>query len=366
MVEHMLFKGTPTRSALDIAEAAENVGGRMNAYTSRDITAYYIHILKEDVDMAVSLLSDMIQNSTFPEDELAKERDVILQEIGMVADAPDDLVFDLYQMTAYRNQAVGAPILGTEETVSSIPKQALHDYVARFYTPSRLVVSAAGNLDHDDFVAKVRDAFAALPQDQKADPLPIADYTGGSHTEIKELEQTHIVVGYQAPSRHAPSYRAASLLASIMGGGMASRLFQEVREKRGLVYSVFATYQSLSDGGQFMIYAGTGAEKVPEFMSVLESEIQKIIKDGVTIDELNRVKTQAKASLLMGRESMMTRVNQQAKYMINHNEVLDIEKLRTEIESITIENVQHVAQQIFATQRTICSVGADLKQAIKQ
>lgn len=357
MVEHMMFNGTPTRSAQDIVNQIESVGGQMNAYTSRELTAYYIHLLKEDVPLALDILSDMIQYSTFPDREIDKERGVILQEIGMTLDTPDDLVFDLYQQTAYPNQSLGAPILGTAKIIEVIQKETLQDYVRRFYTPDKLVISAAGNITHDEVVGWVEKYFTALPTPSNENYAP-AQYHGGKIRVEKELEQTHIVMGYQSIDKKHPDYYAAVLLSTILGGGMSSRLFQEVREKRGLVYTVYSSYTAYHDDGQFEIYAGTGPDKVTELMPVIEEEIKKIIDNPVTVEELKSAKSQIRTSMLMGRESMLSRANRQAKYMINFNRDLNVQDLIVKIEAVTPEHIQATAQNIFSTKQTLSILGA--------
>ena len=356
MVEHMLFNGTPTRTSQQIAEEIESVGGQMNAYTSREITAYYIHLLKENTDLGVEILADILQRPTFPDQELEKERGVIIQEIGMNNDTPDELIFDQYQETAYPGQALGSPILGTAEIVANMPKDALFDYVERFYTPKRLVVSAAGNVDHDVFVEKVSNLFADLPPDSNEN-YKAADYHGGEHRDYKDLEQSHVVLGFQGVERDDPAYYAAMMLSTILGGGMSSRLFQEVREKRGLVYSVFASHSAYHDDGQFEIYAGTGPDRLGELMPVLCDEALKCMQETVDVQELDRAKAQVRAGLLMSRESMMSRANRQAKYLINFSTLPDIQKIITNIDAVKTEDVQAVAQRIFTSHPTLAALG---------
>lgn len=356
MVEHMMFKGTPTRSAIRIAEEVEDVGGNMNAYTSRENTAYHIHLLKEDMGLALDILSDIIQNATLPPEEVEREREVILQEIGMTADTPDDIVFDHYQETAYPDQALGAPILGRVEIISAMTRDTLADYIRRFYTPGRLVVSAAGNVDHERFVEHVARNMTSLPQDVPFSERP-AQYRGGEHRTEKQLEQSHVVLGFQGMGRHDPLAYATGALATIMGGGMSSRLFQEVREKRGLVYSVFSFHSAYQDDGQFAIYAGTGPDKLNELIPVVCAEIGKLVERPVTMAELNRAKAQMKASLLMARESMTTRANQQAKYLINYGEIIDIHERIRIIDAITQDDIQKAAARIFASMPTLAGLG---------
>jgi predicted Zn-dependent peptidase len=355
MVEHMMFKGTPTRSAVQIAEEIENVGGHMNAYTSREITAYHIHLLREDMPLALNVLADIIQNPVLPEEEIARERSVIVQEIGMTLDTPDDWVFDLHQEVSFPNQTLGAPILGKTEIVQNMSRDTLSDYVTRFYTPGRLVVSASGNLEHTDIVKRVQDSLANLPQDTKSDIVPAA-YKGGEVRVQKELEQSHVVLGFEGLARTDDDYYAATTLATLMGGGMSSRLFQEIREKRGLVYSVFSFHHSYQDTGQFAIYAGCSESKLTELVPVLCEEIGKATRP-VSEGELNRAKSQLKASLLMGRESMMTRAGMQARQLIHFGDILDIRKKIALIDALTVADIARVAKKIFATEPTLAALG---------
>jgi len=239
MVEHMMFKGTKTRDALDIAQSIENVGGHMNAYTSREVTSYHAHMLENDMGLGLEVLGDMYKNSTLPDDEIERERQVILQEIGMCHDTPDDLVFDNYYETAYPGQTLGAPILGSSNHVTNMSRQALTDFIKNFYTPSRTVISAAGNVDHDALVEKASTVFADLPKDIDFEPKPAA-YNGNENRVQKDLEQAHFILGFQSFSRLDDDHYTAQALSTLLGGGMSSRLFQEVREKRGLVYSIFS------------------------------------------------------------------------------------------------------------------------------
>ncbi len=356
MVEHMLFNGTPTRSSLEIAQAIESVGGQINAYTGREVTAYYVHLLKEDTRLALDTLADMIQRSTFPDKELEKERGVIVQEIGMSNDTPDDIIFDYYQETAYPDQTLGAPILGRAEIIERMKKETLRDYVQRFYTPRKMVVSAAGNIRHEDMVAYAGELFADLPADKDC-IAEAARYEGGEARHEKDLEQSHVVLGFQGISRHDPDYYAAVLLATIMGGGMSSRLFQEIREKRGLVYSIYASHTSYHDDGQFEIYAGTGGDKLPELVPVVCDELMKSMQDIVPLDELARAKAQLKASILMSRESMMSRANRQAKYLLNFGEGPDVRHLIDLIEKVTPDTLQRMAQRLFSGKPTLAALG---------
>jgi predicted Zn-dependent peptidase len=356
MVEHMLFKGTAKRDAARIAEEIEDVGGQVNAWTSREMTAYHIHLLKEDMPLALDVLADIVQNASMPEEEIARERHVILQEIGMTADTPDDLVFDHYQETAYPGQALGAPILGRAEIVGGMDRDTMMGYVRRFYTAKRLVVSAAGNVNHAGFAARVRDLFGGLPEGGEAAAHLKADYKGGESRVEKTLEQAHVVLGFRGVPRKDRDYYAATGLATILGGGMSSRLFQEIREKRGLVYSVFSFHSAYQDDGQFAVYAGTGADDLEELVPVLCDEILKATHT-ITEAELARARAQMKASLVMGRESMMSRAGQQAKQLIHFGTMLDVaEKVRM-IDDLTLERIHGMAKRIFSAKPTLASLG---------
>ena len=355
MVEHMLFKGTKKRDALKIVEEIENVGGSMNAYTSREITSYHIHLLGQDVPLALDVLADMYLNSTLPADEIERERGVILQDIGMCHDTPDDLVFDIFSETAYPKQSLGAPILGRAENITNMQQSHLSGYITQFYKPANTVISAAGDVKHDDFVAQVEDLFAV--QEASAPCVyEAAKYQGGETRMEKELEQSHFVLGFQGIGRNDDDYYAVQALSTLLGSGMSSRLFQEVREKRGLVYSIFSYHSGYQDAGQFGIYAGTGPEKLNEIIPVICDEVMKVggdVKEG----ELARAKSQLKTGLLMGRESMMTRADQQAKYAIFRNETFDAEKLIAKIDAIDLAAIERAAKKIFATRPTLAALG---------
>ena len=371
LVEHMLFKGTTKRTARDIAEEVEGIGGHMNAYTSREVTGYYFHVIKDHVPLVLDVLADMMQNSTYAQDELERERQVILQEIGMNADTPDELLFDHYQECAFPGQTLGAPILGTAEIVSTMPREAIMAYVKKFYTPHNLVISAAGHIDHDDFVKQVTALFNDLPDNQIAG-YPHSDYKGGDIRTEKELEQAHVLFGFKGIKRSHPGYYDMVAMAHILGGGMSSRLFQEIRENRGLAYNIYSFHSTFRDDGVFGIYAGTGGDRLKELMDTLVDELKKFAASVTELD-VDRTKKQLKASLLMGRESMSTRADQNAKHLLYHNRVLDTDDLRRRIDQISIKGVTDLATSTFSGVPTIAAIGplaqlpsyADIQQKLK-
>src|SRR6202040_3381445 len=296
-LEHMAFKGTERRSALAIAEEIEAVGGHLNAYTSRESTAYYAKVLKEDVPLALDILSDILQYSTFDCEEIERERAVILQEIGQANDTPDDIIFDYFQERAFPGQAMGRPVLGSPEIIKKLARKSVVSYLKDHYSASRMVLSAAGNLDHDRFVALAETLLSDLPKERAVTTEP-ARYVGGEHRQDRDLEQLPLVLGFPGLKLDDPDYYAAAVLSTAFGGGMSSRLFQEVREKRGLVYSIYSFTHGYRDGGLFGIYAGTGEAEAAELLPVLCEQTRKL-DDGFQPAELARARAQMKAGLLM-------------------------------------------------------------------
>lgn len=356
MVEHMMFKGTPLRNAKQIAEQVENVGGQMNAYTSREVTSYYMHVLKDDARLGLEILSDILQRPTMPEDEIERERHVILQEIGMTEDTPDDIIFDEYQELAFPNQGLGAPILGRREIIEAMQRAPLMDYVERFYTGNRIIVSAAGNINHEELVAMVHELLGDLPRGEDLKLSP-GQYQGGYLAHDKELEQAHVILGFEGVSRmDEKEYYTAQALSTILGGGMSSRLFQEIREKRGLVYSVYSFQQGYRDTGHFGIYAGTGPDDLPEMVPVMCEELVRLA-DSLTEEEVARARAQLKASLMMGRESMMNRADHQAKHMIYRDKVLVPSALSDKLQNLSADDIAALARKIFSTTPTLIGLG---------
>ena len=256
LLEHMAFKGTSRRSAADIAAEIEDVGGHLNAYTSKEITAYYARVLKEDISLALDILADILKNSVFDSVELDREREVILQEIGQAADTPEDVAHDAFQAAAYPGQPVGRPILGAPEIIRTIPRAAIVDYMSSRYKPGSMVLSAAGAVDHGQLVELAENLFGDMAPGQAPETEP-AVYQGGEERIIKPSEQAHVFFGLPGPHFGAADYYAGHVLSALYGGGMSSRLFQEIREKRGLCYSIYSFMSSMSDTGMFGIYAGT-------------------------------------------------------------------------------------------------------------
>jgi predicted Zn-dependent peptidase len=354
-LEHMAFKGTERRSATAIAEEIEAVGGHINAYTAREQTAYYVKVLKEDTALGADIIGDILTHSTFDPDELERERGVILQEIGQANDTPDDIIFDHFQEKAYPDQPMGRPVLGTEEGIRAMKRDTLMSYMRRHYAASNTVIAAAGNLDHDHFLDLVQTHFADLPLDPAPGVMP-GRYEGGEFREARDLDQVHIVLGFPAVAYRDPEYYPSMMLSTLLGGGMSSRLFQEIREKRGLVYSVYSFTAPYVDGGLFGIYAGTGESEAAELMPVTLDELHKV-QTGVTEAELARARAQVKASLLMSLESTGSRCEQLARQMQIFGRVVPTAETVAKIEAVTIDEVQRTAARIFRAAPTLAAMG---------
>lgn len=355
LLEHMAFKGTRRRDARRIAEEIETVGGDLNAATSIEQTAYYARILREDVGLGLDILADILTDSVFDPDELTREKNVIIQEIGAVEDAPDDLVYDLFTETAYPDQAVGRRVLGTPETVSALDRDAIAQYLAAHYRASRMVVSAAGAVDHQHLVEEATRRFEALPRGAVAPPPP-AVYCGGETRIETDHEQANILFGFEGLSYRDADFQALGVLSNIVGGGMSSRLFQEVREKRGLCYSIHSFQWGLDDTGVFGISASASPEDLETLMPVAIDELMGAI-DKPTAIEVTRAKAQLKAGLMMALESSSNRAEQMARHILIYSRPLSMAEIAAKIEAVTVEDVRRVGHRLIASPPTLAAIG---------
>ena len=355
LLEHMAFKGTERRSALDIAAEIEAVGGHVNAYTSREHTAYYAKVLKADVGLAVDILADILQHSTFDAGELERERAVVLQEIGQAQDTPDDIIYDLFQERAFPDQPMGQPVLGRAEIIKALDRDKVAGYQKNTYAAPGMILVAAGNVSHEALVVLAERAFNNLAPKSAARTEP-ALYTGGDLRELRDLEQVHVLLGFPGFAFGDRDYYAASVLSTAFGGGMSSRLFQEIREKRGLVYSIYSFSHSYSDGGLFGIYAGTGEDEAAELVPVLTEEIRKLAA-GLEPVELERARAQLKAGLLMSLEATAARCEQQASHMLVFGRPLDPAELVRYIDAVDEDAVIRVARRLTSAAPTLAALG---------
>jgi predicted Zn-dependent peptidase len=355
LIEHMVFKGTERRDALSIVEEIEAVGGHLNAHTSREYTAYYAKVLKDDAALAVDILADMVQHAKLDVQELDRERAVVIQEIMQAHDTPDDIVFDRFQETAFPGQPIGRSVLGTADLIRSIPREALIAYVNDHYRASKIVLAASGRIDHDRLVELAEHAFSSLDAGTSKTREP-ALYVGGDCREDRDLEQAHIILGFTGAAYQDPDFYALSVLSALLGGGMSSRLFQEVREKRGLVYSIYSFPTSFIDSGLFGIYAGTGKKEVAELIPLVCTEMVKVLSD-VTEEEVARAKAQLKSSILMSLESTSARCEHLARQLVVFGRPLTVSEVVNEVAAVDVAAVQRAARRLIEGPLTLTGLG---------
>ena len=349
LLEHMAFKGTKRRNARQIVEAIEAVGGDLNAATSIESTAYYARVLKADVPLALDVLADILSDSTFEPQELQREQNVIVQEIGAVEDTPDDLVFERMHETAFPGQPVGRSILGTPETVRSIDAPRLRAYLARNYRGPNMLVAAAGAIEHETIVAEAEKRFADFNGPAAPAPEP-AHFDGGTRVEKRDLEQVHIALALQGVSTRDEQLYNLQVFTSVLGGGMSSRLFQEVREKRGLCYSISAFHMPYSDTGLFGLYAGTDERDAPELMSVVIDQIG-LATEHLSEAEVARAKAQMKAGLLMALESSEARLGQLARQMLAYGRPIPLDEIVAKVDAVTVERARAAGRMLIGRGR---------------
>ena len=344
-LEHMAFKGTLKRSSLDIAQAIENVGGYINAYTSREMTAYYARVLENDVPLAIDVISDILLNPIFDKQELETERGVILQEIGQSLDTPDDVIFDWLQETAYPDQPLGRTILGSTERVRNFSRDDLIGFVSDHYGPEQMVLSAAGAINHEEVVSQAKSLFDKKVPIKKSKAVRSL-YSGGELQVEKDLEQAHFALAFEAPGYLSDSIYASQIYSIALGGGMSSRLFQEIREKRGLCYTIFAQAGAYSDTGLLTIYSGTSSENLKNLSDITISEMKRAAIDFEQA-ELDRARVQMKAGMLMGLESASSRVERLARMLIIWNRIPSLDEVVQKIDAVSLEDVRSFASNIL-------------------
>lgn len=355
-IEHMVFKGSQKRTALQIAEDIENVGGKTNAYTSREHTVFYAHMLKNDLELAIDVLTDMLTAPTFNTADMDKEKEVVIQEIKQTYDDPGDIVFDYFQQTAFADQPLGMSILGPKERVKAFVADDLRLYMNERYTADNMVVVAVGNLNHSDFADMVAKRMSSIPRSgRKTTAKQI--YTGGSFIKNRKIEQAQVLLGFPGFKRVCDDYYKAAIMSTILGGNMSSRLFQEIREKRGLVYTVYSFSSSYTQSGIVGIYAGLNQDDIKTYIPVVANEIKKITQEKVTDKELDRVKVQFKAGIMMATESSSSVAEMLARQYLRFNRHIPMEEIISQIESINKDDVLDVAQRIFSGKITYTLLG---------
>ena len=356
LLEHMAFKGTKRRSARQIAEEIEAVGGELNAATGVETTAYYARVLGEDVVLALDILADILTEPAFDPAELVREQNVIIQEIGAAADTPDDLVFDLFQERAFPGQAIGRPILGTPKSVRAATPTRLRAYLKRHYRAGRMVVGAAGAVDHDQVVREIEGRLKNVPV-VDIEPAERARYMGGTNLGARELEQAHLVLGLEGSSYHSPDIYALQVFVQLLGGGMSSRLFQEAREKRGLCYSISAFHSAFADTGLFGVYAGTDSGDTGELMRVVIDELADAAENA-NETEIGRARSQLKVGLLTALESSQARAEQVARQILVFGRVIPLEEIVAKVDAVGVAQARAAGRALVAGGRpTLAALG---------
>lgn len=356
LLEHMAFKGTRRRSARAIAEEIEAAGGDLNAATGVEQTAYYAHVLAADTSLALDILADILTESTFDREELEREKGVILQEIGAVEDTPDDLVFDLFNATAFPEQPIGRAILGTPAGVAGFNRDAIGQYLSRHYRSAGMVIGAAGAVEHARIVDEATARFAALGLDNSSPIAVPAHYVGGDKRLRRRLEQAHIVVGWEGLPYVDDDHYAVQIFANAVGGGMSSRLFQEIRERRGLAYSIYTFHWAYYDTGLFGFYAATSAADIPDLMPVAVDALAQATED-LTEDEIRRAKAQMKVSLLAALESPTARAEQTARHVLAFGRVLTREEMISRVEELDLEAIKAAGRKALRSAPTVTAIG---------
>ena len=354
-LEHMAFKGTKRRSSLQIAEEIEDVGGYINAYTSREMTAYYARVLEKDVGLALDVIGDIVLNPAFDKKEIEVERHVILQEIGQALDTPDDIIFDWLQEVSYPDQAFGRTILGPSEQVSAFSRADLKAFVAQHYGPGQMILAAAGGVNHDEIVAQATEIFGAMKA-KPATTFQPAAFKGTERREVKDLEQVHFAMAFDAPGYRHPDVYTAQVYSMTMGGGMSSRLFQKVREERGLCYSIFAQSGAYEDTGQITIYAGTSADEIGELTQITMDELKRAADD-MSEAEVARARVQIKAGMLMGLESPSSRAERIARLLAIYGRVPDLDEAIARIDAVTMADVRRYAGEMAGADTALALYG---------
>lgn len=346
-IEHMLFKGTDKRTAEQISGAVDAVGGQLNAFTSKENTCYYIKTLTEDFPLAVDVLSDMFLNSRFDNEEIAKEREVIIEEIKMYEDTPDDLVHDLMSDNLWPNHPLGRSILGTEESIAAFDHDMLKSYVKQYYTGSNIVVSVVGNISHAQVVEAIKEVLGGIPKGAPNQYQIAGKAQGGVNCYYKEIAQSQICVAMPGVAKEDDRLFPLSILNTYLGGGMSARLVKKIREEEGLAYSVYSYNGSYTDTGAFVISVGTRPENCQRVIDIILEELDDVRQNGITQEELDKSFSQLKGSLFMGLETVNSRMNKLGRSMLTYDRVITPEENVDELSKVTVEDVKALAEDMF-------------------
>jgi predicted Zn-dependent peptidase len=357
-IEHMLFKGTDRRSSFSISEEIEATGGYLNAYTSRENTAFYARMLAQDKELCLDVLADVLQHSRFEPEDIEREQTVISQEIAQAEDTPDDVVFTDFQSQAFAGQGLGQSVLGSQQTLSNINRENAMAFWQYHYRPDKAILVASGGVDHDAFVRLAERLFWPDRGERGPREMPTAaKYTGGVTLKTRALEQVHTVLGFEGASMTDPRYFASAVLSTLLGGGSSSRLFQEIREKRGLAYHVGAHTSGYADTGLFAVYAGTAPEAEAELLSVLIDEFKRLVDTNVPELEIERARAQIRASVLMGRESTSSRAEDAAQQMLVYGIPRTVSDLIGQLDAVDAAAIRREAELMLSSPVTLSAIG---------
>ncbi len=356
-MEHMMFKGTPTRSAREISEAFDRLGAELNAFTSKEYTCYYSRLIDEHLPAALEILSDMCVNASLDEESCVSERQVVIEEIARTEDAPDDHIHDIFSETLWPDHPIGLPILGTRDTVGGFDHSQSETFKNRHYLTGNAVVAAAGNVDHDA-LAELTQRYLTLPEGPRSQ-RPVAHAVNQSRIAVlnKETEQAHICYGVSTINSHHPDRFALNILDGVLGGGMSSRLFQEIREKRGLAYAVYSFTALYEDTGEFGIYAGTRPENAEEVIRLIQNEVERIADHGVTAEELDRVRQAAKGHLVLGMEATRNRMTRLGKNEVTAGEILSADEIMERFNAVTRDDLKRVSGEVLSEDKVLAVIG---------
>jgi len=366
-IEHMFFKGTAKRTARQLAESLEAVGGQLNAFTTKEYTCYYVKVLDEDLDLAIDVLSDMFFSSLFDEKEIEKEKKVVIEEIKMYEDSPDELIHDLFSEYVWNDHPLGRPILGTVDSIRSLSREKILDYLEHHYAPDNFVIAVAGKINNGEILHKISPLF----EDFKRGGRRVLEGTPMGHTIerfiTKETEQMHLVIGVPGLGQNDEDIYPMHIINNVLGGGLSSRLFQEIREQRGLAYSVYSYHSTYVDTGLFAIYAGTSPSNTKEVVECILAEIGKVKVAGITAQELERTKAQIKGSLYLGLESVSSRMSRLGKTELTYDRVLTPEDVVQKLDKVTLEDVKRVINRLWQRDKISLTmmgpVGHEVKMA---
>ena len=362
-VEHMVFKGTKEKNAAMLADEMDRLGGATNAFTSKESTCFYTKVMDEHLERGIELLADLVLRPDFPADDLEREKGVVIEEIAMCEDSPEDLVHEVLNDAQYEGHPLGQPILGTEEIIRSITREKLFAFVEKHYTPRNAVISVAGNYDWDELVGLLNKHFGAWKGEAVTAPMPEAEELSNRLVRRKDTEQVQICIGYPAFKGNSPESYAQLILTTLFGGAMSSRLFQSIREKHGLAYSVYSYVNVYSGAGGMELYAGTSPETAQQVVDLMAAEVRKLVRDGVTEDEFEKARESARISFVMGQESSASRMRGNGNVMLLYDRTRSNEEIMEKLARVTLDEVNAVARRIFCAPFCTAVVG-DLEEEL--